>query len=336
MVKPGARTAREHLQDPADLPVIVAVVAVALFGLNQPLVPGITTAPRRASSYLCGSGLSVVLLIATPSHWPWPQSWAGAVVRPIPRRLRSINLAEIFSATDGKRTWFAPVARTVIPIYQVAFGLDSDTYCGSSRSPLGEPRMHEISVPGLRSYFMPASRAKSIAPYRWHASSHFGLVSRIRTLLEALVLPARGGSRAWQRRPQSTGKGLNKLSVLAPSSAVTPLPCTRSNEFAGRGIPRQREPAIRVSNRSRTGRFCGWAVRSGPETIRLMQEHPMGSAGTPPLIAGTSRYKAGTGEGLGPTPRTAMSTITCLVATFGCTQLFADLWATFGVVGFST
>ena len=343
MVKPGARIAPRTLRTQRDLPVIVAVVAVALLGLNQPLFPGITTGTLVVGFLLpVWVGTLRRFRFATPiGILAVAAVVAGAVVSRFQGDRASDQLLAVVFALVlltgvgglGLLLW----ARTVIPTYQVAlvFGLGYLLRALQEVPSSANPWKYEISVPLAIVLLALASRAKSIAPtlaclvalglvsVASDSRSFFGFC----LLAAVLVL--------WQRRPQSTGKGLNKMSVLALVMVALFALYSIGTSLLVEGYLGKENQQLSVQQIENSGSLLVGGRPEWAGTIRLMQEHPMGfGLGTLPSSQDVLAAKAGM-RAIGTDTENGYVDKYMFGGHIRLHSIVADLWATFGVVGFS-
>lgn len=335
--------ARRTLDSKRDLPVIVAAIASALLGLNQPLFPGVTTG-------------TLVVLFLLPV-------WVGTL-----RRFRFATLISIMAVASlicgvvvsqfqGDRgsdpllaTVFALVlitgigglglllwARTVIPTYQVAvvFGLGYLLRVIQEIPGSTNPWKYEISVPLAIVLLALASRAKSIVPTLGTLLA-LGLVSVASDsrsffgfcLLAAVLV-------LWQRRPESTGKGMNKLSVFALITvALFGLYSIGTSLLVG-GYLGTENQQLSVQQIEDSGSLLVGGRPEWAGTVRLMAEHPIGfGLGTLPAADDVLAAKAGM-RAIGTDTENGYVDKYMFGGHIRLHSIIADLWATFGVVGFA-
>ena len=332
---------REHSRTQRDLPVIVAVVAVALLGLNQPLFPGITTGTLVVGFLLpvwVGT-LRRFLICDLHRNTGRGRSRGGGSCQPIPRRPRLGSTPRRrlrASATDGSwRTRFAPVGADRHSHLPVALVLDSATYCGLFKKSLfGEPVKYEISVPLAIVLLALASRAKSIAPTLACLVALRASQRRIR-LSKLWVLPARGGSRALATTPPINRQGPEQAVSACPRHGDPLCLVLDRNELAGRGYLGKENQQLSVQQIENSGSLLVGGRPEWAGTIRLMQEHPMGfGLGTLPHRR-TSRGQSGYESDWDRHRERLCRQLHVWWPHSADTPIVADLWAAFGVVGFS-
>jgi len=321
--------------------VFVAVAAVLLLGLNQQLAAGVTT------------GTLVVAFLAPV--------WISVL-----RRFRfavAINLLALVALASGVAltqfqgdrgfdqslaTGFALVfltgigglglllwARTVMPTYQVAivFGLGYLLRVMQDVASSPNPWKYQLSVPIAIIVLALAARARTAMPtvaslvalgiisVAFDSRSFFGFC----LLAAVLVL--------WQRRPSSTGRGMNKLAVLglicAALFALYSVGTTLLVEgYLGQANQQRTVQQIEDSGSLLVGGRPEWAG-----TVRLMADHPIGfGLGTMPSAEDVLTAKAGI-RAIGTDTENGYVNNYMFGGHFKLHSIVADFWATFGIAG---
>ncbi len=230
-------------------------------------------------------------------------------------------------------------ARTVIPTYQVAlvFGLGYLLVALQEVPSSTNPWKYEISVPLAIVLLALASRAKSIAPTLARPVALQASQRRIR-LFEASLGSAcsRRFSCVWQRRPQSTGKGLVKLLAVLALVMVTLFALySIGTSLLVEGYLGKENQQLSVQQIENSGSLLVGGRPEWAGTIRLMQEHPMGfGLGTLPSSQDVLAAKAGM-RAIGTDTENGYVDNYMFGGHIRLHSIVADLWATFGVVGFS-
>ena len=341
--KASPAVAPRTLDAQRDLPVIVAVIAVAFLGINQPLFAGLTTgtlvvafllpvwvgALRQFRFAVAISVLAVIALVA------------GVVISQfqgdrISDRSLAIEFALVFLTGIGGLgllLW----ARTIIPTYQVAvvFGLGYLLRVIQEVPASANPWKYQISVPLAIVLLALAAKAKSAVPtlgcllalglvsVAADSRSFFGFC----LLAAVLVL--------WQRRPESTGKGLNKLSVFALIAVALFALYSIGTTLLVQGYLGQANQQRTVQQIEDSGSLLVGGRPEWAGTLQLMKQNPMGfGLGTVPAPDDVMAAKAGI-RAIGTDTENGYVDNYMFGGHFKLHSIIADLWATFGIVGFA-
>lgn len=326
-----------------DLPVIVAVIAIALLGINQPLFAGLTTGTLVVAflvpvwigtlrRFRFATAICLLAVAALISGVILAQFQGDR----ISDRALAIEFALVFLTGIGGLgllLW----ARTIIPTYQVAvvFGLGYLLRVIQEVPSSANPWKYQISVPLAIVLLALAARAKSAIPTLGCLLA-LGLVSVLADsrsffgfcLLAAVLV-------LWQRRPASTGRGMNKLSVFALIAiALFALYSIGTNllvqGYLGQANQQRTVQQIEDSGSLLVGGRPEWAG-----TLQLMKANPMGfGLGTVPNSDDVMAAKAGI-RAIGTDTENGYVDNYMFGGHIKLHSIVADLWATFGVVGFA-
>lgn len=329
------------LDQQRDLPVIVAIAAVFLLGLNQQLAAGITTG-------------TLVVAFLSPVWISTLRRFRFAVVISV---LALVSLVSGIALTQfqGDRgfdqslaTGFALVfltgigglglllwARTVMPTYQVAivFGLGYLLRVMQDVASSPNPWKYQLSVPIAIIVLAFAAKTRAALPavaslvglgiisVAFDSRSFFGFC-----LLAAVLV-------MWQRRPRSTGRGMNKLAVFglicAALFALYSIGTTLLVEgYLGQANQQRTVQQIEDSGSLLVGGRPEWAG-----TVRLMIDHPIGfGLGTMPAAEDVLTAKAGI-RAIGTDTENGYVNNYMFGGHFKLHSIVADFWATFGIPG---
>lgn len=342
-VKTTQPVAPQTLDAQRDLPVIVAVIAIAFLGINQPLFAGLTTGTlvvafllpvwiwtlRQFRFAVAISVLSVVALIS------------GVVLSQfqgdrISDRALAVEFALVFLTGIGGLgllLW----ARTVIPTYQVAvvFGLGYLLRVIQEVPSSANPWKYQISVPLAIVLLALASRAKSAVPTVCTLAA-LGLVSVLADsrsffgfcLLAAVLV-------LWQRRPESSGKSMNKFSVFALIAVALFALYSIGTTLLVQGYLGQANQQRTVQQIEDSGSLLVGGRPEWAGTLQLMKVNPMGfGLGIVPSSDDVMAAKAGI-RGIGTDTENGYVDNYMFGGHIKLHSIVADLWATFGIVGFA-
>lgn len=326
-----------------DLPVIVTVAAVALLGLNQPLFAGLTTGTLAVAAllpvwittlrqYRFAVAISVLSIIAVV---------AGVIVSQfqgdrVADRGLAIEFALVFLTGIGGLgllLW----SRTIIPTHQVAvvFGLGYLLRVMQDVPTSANPWKYQISVPLAIILLGLAARSKSAVPAVLCLLG-LGLVSVLADsrsffgfcLLAAVLV-------LWQRRPASTGRGMNKLTVLGLIAIALFALYSIGTNLLVQGYLGQANQQRTVQQIEDSGSLLIGGRPEWSGTLQLMKANPMGfGLGTTPSADDVMAAKAGM-RGIGTDTENGYVDNYMFGGHFKLHSIVADLWATFGIVGFA-
>ncbi len=334
---------RAFIDPKKEMAIVVALVAVGLLGINQPLVAGLTTgtivvgflAPVWIST-LRNFRFAVPITILAGVALLW-----GALLSQFQGdRIFDSSLALEFVLVFitgigglGLLLW----ARTVIPTLQVAlvFGLGYLLRMLQEAPSSANPWKYQLSVPLAVILLALASRAKSAVPTIGCLLA-LGLVSVLADsrsffgfcLLAAVLV-------LWQRRPRGSGRRMNKVTIFALIAVTLVALYSLGTTLLVQGYLGQANQQRTVQQIEDSGSLLIGGRPEWAGTAQLMQEHPMGfGLGTVPDSTDIWAAKAGM-RAIGTDTENGYVDNYMFGGHVKLHSIVADLWATFGIFGFA-
>lgn len=330
-----------------DLPILVAAAAVALLGLNQSMfasmVPGLT--------------IGTLVVLALLPVWIGVLRQFRFATTMMVLAVAAVVWGAFLSRFQGTRTFDSSLAieftlvfltgmgglglllwaRTVLPTYQVAlvFGIGYLLRMLQEVPGSANAWKYQVSVPLTIIVLALASKAKSAVPTLGSLLA-LGLISVLSDsrsyfgfcLLAAVLV-------IWQRRPEAAGKQMNKAAVVGLIAVALFALYSIGTNLLVQGYLGQANQQRTVQQIEDSGSLLIGGRPEWTGTLALMREQPFGfGLGTTPSSDDVMAAKSGI-RAIGTDTENGYVNNYMFGGHFKLHSIVADLWATFGWIGFT-